>query len=276
MAEIKNPSKEIDLDEFMTLFHVPEVKEILFYELEKLREGYVKKRIDAYYKKKDDHFKEMMGEPMSYAVAGVARMFNPTPFWFEISRSSENRWTIISMTPTPPDVKTVCEILPRDIIDEIVVESPVDVDKVEEITGMFSPTLYKHYDIKFVKASSNHIYGTVTENNKIKKKIKDVMVDEAQLESKRTEKTFFRYLNKIYKRSIFKHLFIDAFCKHVYPIIQYYDLGDISLSDLNTMRVEGTEDEKKRVEMTMALREEREAAKNNEESPEIYPESAMM
>ncbi|MCP4157188.1 MAG: hypothetical protein GY757_56275 [bacterium] len=241
MVEIKDPNKEIDMNELLELVHVPEVKETLFFEFAKLREGILKERIENYYKKRDEYFKELLGEPMTIQEASTARHFGPVPRWFELSRTSEGHWSTNKIIPSPTSMHQYYEILPLDIVDMITEEAPVDIDTVVTRTALYSQHRYRQYDLKFVRASSNHLYGTVQENwdlDKMRTFEELVSPGEAKQEQevisprdavrlrdrKYVEKSFNYYLEKVKTTMFFRRAFMEAYEKHVLPVMTYFSI----------------------------------------------------
>ncbi|MCP4156826.1 MAG: hypothetical protein GY757_54440 [bacterium] len=233
MSEVK---KELDVVKVLRLMHVPEVKEQIYYQIKMIEEGETRECIEEYYERKDTYYKALMPEPREKKGGYrpleefIAERSVPETYWFELSRFEEGVWVVTGKGPEGANKQT---ILPADIVDMISGEVPVDPDKVETRTGLFSQQVTTHFDLKFIRASSNHIYGTVQENRKAGRKLESILIEPQTLQQAKAEDGFFYYVSELKRSHFMRHIFMDAFTKYIEPLLEYLSIrpnlyGEIS------------------------------------------------
>lgn len=112
-------------------------------------------RVDEYDRMGHKYYKQLYTDPIKKG---------PPRCWFEILECGSQNWEIFAMLPGSIPRNQYHEILPRDIIEEMV-EDLVDPDNVVSKKKIRSAYLDKTMDIEYVYISSTLIVGTVTEHN---------------------------------------------------------------------------------------------------------------
>ncbi|MCP4155834.1 MAG: hypothetical protein GY757_49370, partial [bacterium] len=255
MVEIENPNKEIDIDKFLNLCHVPEAKETLLLQIEKIRVGPINERIDAYYQRKQEYKAALLGEVLPPVVAHMKTTTQAIPYWFEISRLLEGKWDIFTIEPKPISRSRRNELLPPDVVEVIAAESLVDIETVVTKKRVVSLATSRCFDLKFVRASSNHIYGIVVENRESSDKMRDSSVRANLMKDDEIENMFLGHMEEAKTSAFMKHLFRDAYCKYVLPMLAH--VGDFGKTCDDLFDRAKREEIRQKLEAELARREKK-------------------
>ena len=151
----ENPGKNVDLFEVIDLSHIPEVNRVLAEKLEDIGRGELGKCLEEYKLKRDNYYKEMFEK--------VGRQDQGLPlYWFELTLYEGLNWRITSMESFNPQYAHPYGVLPWDVIQEIA-GSVVDPDRIITREAIHSDSLNKNVTVRWVRYSSEFIFGTVIE-----------------------------------------------------------------------------------------------------------------
>lgn len=154
-------NEEINLYDLIDLSHVPEMNR----ELAVMVDMWEKKGLTAHEKEynalKEDFFQRLYALPL--LLAQRENKNNDTVavplYWFELLQYDEWNWRIVRMEPWSLKDSHYTEILPADVIAAMA-EHPPAPEPVS-LTGVYSELSKKTADVRFVRHSPTHMFGTV-------------------------------------------------------------------------------------------------------------------
>jgi hypothetical protein len=170
----KNFEKQLDIDEVIQLSHIDAIRDILAFKLEEIKAGDVGKLIDDYREKKEHYrrmlYEEAMGEEAANNVNKKdSRLFTahgeePDLYWFVLTRYREWKWQITESVPELRSHEGRSRVLPDDIIRRMEEDSKKDPVTLYSPDPVYSSDSSSFYDLRYVRFSSNTIFGTVRKN----------------------------------------------------------------------------------------------------------------
>lgn len=168
--------KQLDIDEVIQLSHIREVRDFFALKIEELKAGNTRELIDDYLNKKSNYhrvlFKEVVGKEDRKKGDTVEEILayeeEPSLYWFVLTRYKDWTWQVTEMEPTPLSYEIRLHILPIDIMALMADESEVNPDQIHTPDPVYSKKSRSFYNIKYVRFSSNTIFGVVRENLQLK------------------------------------------------------------------------------------------------------------
>ena len=149
-------NKNNDLFRMINLVHVTQVNRELTKVVSKWeRVGVGEEEKTEYDLRRENYFKRLYT-----AKAGKEQ---GAFYWFELQRYESNKWRMIHMEPFSKAYNHQYEILPTDIIERIA-KTKVNPDRVVTRKNLRSGIMDKTVDLKFVRFSETHMFGTVNGN----------------------------------------------------------------------------------------------------------------
>lgn len=168
-------NKELDIYEFIQLCHIDEIKEIFTLTMEQVKASKAGEYIENYRTKKSNYRRELFDDVLKKEKKknkgkkkNDKEMFlgeEPPLYWFVLTRFRDWVWHITEIEPEPPDYAHALGILPNDLIMRMTnLDFAVNPEKVEGLDAVFSSEFDNFYDIRFVRYSSNTVFGTVRQD----------------------------------------------------------------------------------------------------------------
>lgn len=167
------PEKQLDIHEFIQLSHISEVRDIFALKVEELKTGKARKLIEDYRLKKNTYrqllFENVVQQEKTTNNGHKGKENipfherEPSLYWFVLTRYKPWMWQVTEMEPEPPSYELRLKILPNDIIERMA-EVKVNPVKVNLPQPMYSNDSKSFYDLKYVRFSSNNLFGVVREN----------------------------------------------------------------------------------------------------------------
>jgi len=174
--------KELDIHELIQLAHVPEIKDILVLKMEEIKSGEARDYLENYRRTRDMYrqmlYKDVLlrEQEKNHRDNGDNRKktgkhtedperldVEKALFWFVLTRYRDWEWHSTELESELPFPVPRTQILPDDIIERLA-DSEVDTGKINTLEGVYSSAKHCFYDLRFVRFSSNTIFGTVAEN----------------------------------------------------------------------------------------------------------------
>lgn len=156
---------DIDFYQLFEMAHVPAVNRELSGMVAKwMEKGIAEAEIEEYHRRKLEYYDKLFAGPRQRLAAEDKDRLRGRPsfYWFYLRRYDEYEWRIFNMHPAEQAYNHQYEILPTDIIEQIV-DSFVDPEQVIIMKGARSTLLDKVVDLEFVRFSESQIFGTVKE-----------------------------------------------------------------------------------------------------------------
>jgi len=168
-------NKELDIYEFIQLCHIDEIKKIFRLTMEQVKTSKAREYIESYRTRKNNCRRELFEDVLKKEKKknkgkkkNKKEMFlveEPPLYWFVLTRFKHWVWHLTEIEPEPPDYIQALGILPNDLIMRMTnLDYAVNPDKVESLDAEYSQELGNFYDIRFIRYSSNTLFGTVRQN----------------------------------------------------------------------------------------------------------------
>lgn len=174
--------KELDIHELIQLAHVPEIRDILALKMEEIKSGETRDYLENYRRTRDMYRQQLYKDVVRREkeknnrhngdsrkktgkhTGDMERLdVEEALFWFVLTRYRDWEWHSTELESELPFPVPRSQILPDDIIESMA-DSEVDTDKINTLEGVYSSDKHRFFDIRFVRFSSNTIFGTVAEN----------------------------------------------------------------------------------------------------------------
>jgi hypothetical protein len=174
--------KELDIHELIQLAHVPEIRDILALKMEEIKSGETRDYLENYRRTRDMYRQQLYKDVVrrdkekNHRDYGDSRKktgkhtgdmehldVEEALFWFVLTRYRDWEWHSTELESELPFPVPRSQILPDDIIESMA-DSEVDTGKINTLEGVYSSDKHGFFDIRFVRFSSNTIFGTVAEN----------------------------------------------------------------------------------------------------------------
>ncbi|MCP5105897.1 MAG: hypothetical protein GY950_21095, partial [bacterium] len=179
---------DTNLYEMIDLVHVPGVNRILAEHMEIWEKQVLKAGTGSYDQCRQIYFQRLFVNHQSQMAEKEKKLpAHSRTFWFELQQYEPWKWRMMDIQPHNLGYNHQYKILPTDII-EWMADFLVNPDHVEERNNVHSALLDKNVDLKFVRYSSTHIFGTVKESSSGQIRWEDDMATAFQ--------AFFEYRNR--------------------------------------------------------------------------------
>ena len=169
--------KQLDIHELIQLSHISEVRDIIALKVEELKTSKARKLIEDYRLKKNTHKQllfENVVEQEKITNNDHKRKQNIPPYeeeprlyWFVLTQYKPWMWQVTEMEPEPRSYEQRLRLLPSDIIEHMA-EAEINPVKINQPKPLYSNDSRCFYDVKYVRFSSNNLFGVVRENLKLK------------------------------------------------------------------------------------------------------------
>ncbi len=168
--------KQLDIHQLIQLSHIGEVRDIFALKVEELKASKAGKLIEDYRLKKNTHrqllFESVVQQEKAAKNGHKDKEYKPSYekepslYWFELTRYKPWMWQVTEIEPEPPPHERRLRILPYDIIERMA-EAEVNPVKVNQPKPVLSLDSNCFYDLKYVRYSSNTLFGVVRENRQM-------------------------------------------------------------------------------------------------------------
>jgi hypothetical protein len=174
--------KELDIHELIQLAHVPEIRDILALKMEEIKSGETRDYLENYRRTRDMYRQQLYKDVVRRDKEKNHRDNRDSRkktgkhtgdmehldveealFWFVLTRYRDWEWHATELESELPFPVPRSQILPDDVIERMA-DSEVDTGKINTLEGVYSMHKKCFYDLRFVRFSSNTIFGTVAEN----------------------------------------------------------------------------------------------------------------
>jgi len=155
--------RDANLYRLIQLIQIPEFNKLLLLKLHELKDGSLKREIDAYKGKQAYYYKKLCWDLRRKRKKRFKNTGRPPLYWFELTKFAPADWGMTRIDPWPPAYEPFKEILPE-MVFSLFTLTPVHPGKAIEASVRLPAPQWKKLDLQWVRYSSNCVMGTVCEN----------------------------------------------------------------------------------------------------------------
>ena len=155
--------QDANLYRLIRLIQVPEFNKLLLLKLHELKDGSLKREIEAYKAKQAYYYKKLFWDQRRKRKKRIKNNSRPPLYWFVLTKFAPADWGMTVIDPWPPAYEPFKEILPG-MVFSLFTLTPVHPGKVLEASVRLPAPQWKKLDIQWVRYSSTCVMGTVCEN----------------------------------------------------------------------------------------------------------------